>query len=155
MKMSFLLCALSLLAACGNKKTNHDDSTQNESKLGLGTHSECGRAEEVRGSNSVYQWTKAGIGDLQKIIISTETNSIEYQEARADSFLDDISDYRFFSEGNLFFFKTTTKSLKLAFYDSIPLGAIANDETKKEYKVGILTYDDNSGYKVAFLCPKI
>ena len=153
---SIFLCLIFALA-CGRNKNQatQEENVQNEKKVGIGIHSECGRAKEIQGSNSLYNWTKAEIGNLQKIIISTESNTIDYSEARADSYLEDTSIYRYFPEGNKFFFKTTTKSLKLSFSDSIPLGTIEDDQTKKEYKVGILTYDDNSGFRAIFLCPKI
>jgi hypothetical protein len=148
---------LLVVAGCGIKKSQSknelEPKVQYETRLGIGTHSECERAKKIQGSNSQYRWTKAEIGDLQKMVISTTTKTIDFFEARANSFLEGASPYRYELEGK-FFFKTPSKSLKFAFYNQ-PMGVIGNDLANKEYVVGVLTYNDNSGYEAIFLCPKI
>ncbi|MBA2406291.1 MAG: hypothetical protein H0V66_16055 [Bdellovibrionales bacterium] len=149
------LCLFSLVACGSDKsKSQNGSGTQNETRLGLGAQPECGRAKEIHGSNSMFQWTKAEVGNLQKIVISTATKTIDYSEARADSYLEDTSPYRYIENEKNFYFKTLTKSLKLSF-PSRPLASISGDESKKEYVVSILSYDDGSGLRAYFLCPKI
>ncbi len=155
-KVIFLASILFFVSACGGMKNSEKNksSIQNETKLGLTTHSRCSRAEEVRGSNSIYRLTRAEIGNLQSITISSDTKIIHYSEALASSYLEDTATYRYVPENKSFFFKTFTKSLKLTFQNN-SLGTIENDLTKQEFVVGILSYDDDSGYKISFLCQKI
>ena len=146
------LC-LGLLASCGSKSGDSDKKvlTLNEEQLGLTSHSECGRAEEVRGSNYVYRWIKAKEGDLQRFIIQNDVKKIQYDEASTSGTIKGEATYKFVPEGKKIVFRTTSKSLKLTF-PQIPMGTIENVPSGRQYVIGILTYDDGSGYFDKFLC---
>lgn len=146
-RLLFLTLAL-LITSCQKQDQNSSPQSMEEG-IGLSEVSECGRVKEIYGSNNLYQWEKAQVGDLQQITVHRATQSIRYVEARTGGVLRGESRYRF-SRDSLFF-KTTTKSLKLTFPE-ISFGIIDADGSDEEYKVGILNYHDGSGTRAFFLC---
>lgn len=150
----FLSLCLGLLTSCGSKTEKNDDKLERmqlDEDLGLTTRSECGRAEEIRGSNYVYRWIKAKRGDLQRMVIQQDTKTIVYDEARAGGAFHSQSPYEYVAAGKKLVFKTTTKDLKLSF-PKIPFGTIENVRSGKQYVVAVLTYADGSGFFDKFLC---
>ena len=147
------LC-LGLLTSCGSKKEKKEDKVDflNQSEeLGLTSHSECGRAQEVRGSNYVFRWIKAKNGDLQRMVIEKDTKTIVYDEARAGGAFHGEAPYEYVAAGKKLVFKTTSKDLKLSF-PRIPFGTIENVPSGKQYVITVLTYADGSGFFDKFLC---
>jgi hypothetical protein len=149
----FCLC-LGLLTSCGSKSDKNEDKKvylHQDEELGLTSQSECGRAEEIQGSNYVYRWIKANNGDLQRMIIQKDKKTILYDEARAGGTFSGEAAYEYVAAGKKLVFKTTTKDLKLSF-PRIPFGTIENVSSGKQYVVTVLTYADGSGFFDKFLC---
>lgn len=149
--MRFIMCAVLCVVACscGGKGKNSNSSRQEEQYPAISAISECSRAKEVRGSNSVFQLVKASPGDLQSIVINSHNKTISYREATAGEDLK--GETKFTYKPRKFFFKTRSKNLLLSFPDRAT-GLIENDLMGKEYVVSILTYNDGSGFHDPFLC---
>lgn len=150
MKNLVLSLATLLLFSCGEKSKNSRPAHEEE-RIGVLTKSECKRAEEVRGSNGIYHWIQAGAGDLQRIMLHMDTKTIDYDEVTQEAPIQ--NSVPFIQKQSSLYFKTTSKSLKLKFTPN-RFGMIENDIRGKEYVVGLLSYDDGSGYSIPFLCPQ-
>lgn len=149
---SFLgLLLFFLFTGCGAKSDSKKSSAVIDKQVGISAISECKRATDVIGSPFLYEWETAPLDHLQSVIVDTEAKIIKYVEAKETDFFEGEAAYRF--ENREFFFRTTSKSLKLSF-PAGKTGRIKNQDGNKEYIVSYLAYDDGSGYKAYFLCSK-
>lgn len=149
MKIIALSVSTLVLVSCGGKSKSSTPTAQEEESIGIMKTSDCRRAKEVRGTNALYHWTKAEKGDLQRILLDMELKNLKYDEATENDFYHGAAS--FIQRNATLYFKSMSKSLKFNF-QAMKLGMIENDLTAKEYKVGILSYDDGSGYQIPFLC---